>query len=107
MDEFIKENVNAVAKYAEHVTGGEVSSEEEIASGSGAVIRDGLKKVAVYRDDGGSLHRYSAVCTHLGCVVRWNPVEKSWDCPCHGTRYDATGHVVMGPAVSDLGPAGE
>jgi Rieske Fe-S protein len=100
--EFIKENVNAVEQYASYVTGGEVENVEQIARGSGAILRDGLKKLAVYRDDAGAVHKCLASCTHLGCVVSWNSVEKTWDCPCHGARYDPTGKVVMGPAVSDL-----
>jgi Rieske Fe-S protein len=62
--------------------------------------------VAVYRDLAGTVHKCSAVCTHLGCVVEWNHVEKSWDCPCHGSRFDAEGRVVMGPAIDDLGKVG-
>jgi nitrite reductase/ring-hydroxylating ferredoxin subunit len=100
--EFAKENLNAVEQYTKYFTGGEVSSVDEVAAGSGAIIRRGLKKVAVYRDEAGAIHESSPVCTHLGCVVSWNPVEKTWDCPCHGARYDPQGHVIMGPAVSDL-----
>jgi nitrite reductase/ring-hydroxylating ferredoxin subunit len=101
--EFAHENLNVAAQYAAHVTGGEVSSVEDIVAGSGAVLRRGVRKVAVYRDDEGTLHERSAVCTHLGCVVRWNDLEKSWDCPCHGSRFDPTdGHVLNGPASSAL-----
>ena len=102
--EFIKENVNVAEQYAKYVTGGEVSSEQEIQPGSGAIVRDGLKKLAVYRDDGGQVHKLSPKCTHMGCIVSWNAVEKTWDCPCHGARYDARGHVIMGPAIADLSP---
>ena len=55
----------------------------------------------------GALHERSAVCPHLGCIVAWNGGEKTWDCPCHGSRFAADGHVLNGPAVSDLGPAGD
>lgn len=65
-------------------------------------MRSGLSKVAVYRDESGALSKCSAVCTHLGCIVQWNPVERSWDCPCHGSRFDPHGRVVMGPAIDDL-----
>ena len=61
-------------------------------------MRRGLKKVAVYRDDQGAIHERSAYCPHLGCVVAWNPTEKTWDCPCHGSRFTAAGDVVNGPA---------
>jgi glycine/D-amino acid oxidase-like deaminating enzyme/nitrite reductase/ring-hydroxylating ferredoxin subunit len=103
--DFIMENANVVARYAEHLTGGEVKSAEQVRPGEGAVMREGLKKVALYRDEAGAIHRCSANCTHLGCVVSWNHVEKSWDCPCHGSRFDPKGKVVMGPAVSDLSEA--
>ncbi len=78
---------------------------ELIAPGSGAIIGWGLGKVAVDRDEQGAVHRYSAVCPHLGCIVKWNYGEKTWDCPCHGSRYDAYGRVVNGPSAEDLGPA--
>jgi len=106
--EYAKENVNVAAQYADHLTGGEVESVEEVAPGEGAILRRGLKKVAVYRDAGGALCELSAVCTHLGCVVAWNDKEKSWDCPCHGSRFDAKdGHVLNGPAISGLSPSEE
>jgi glycine/D-amino acid oxidase-like deaminating enzyme/nitrite reductase/ring-hydroxylating ferredoxin subunit len=100
--EFVKENVNVALQYAELVTGGEVSSVDEIARGRGAVIRRGLKKIAVYRDTHGVLHELSAMCTHLGCIVHWNDEEKTWDCPCHGSRFARDGHVVNGPAIAAL-----
>ena len=75
--------------------------------GDGAIVRHGLKKVAAYRDEAGALHQSSAVCVHLGCIVDWNSKEKSWDCPCHGSRYDAYGKVFQGPANSNLEPVEE
>lgn len=96
--EFAKEAVNMAAQYADWVTGGDVSSPDQIEKDSGAVIRRGPLKVAVYRDATGALHERSAVCTHLGCIVQWNPVEKTWDCPCHGSRFDKFGEVLNGPA---------
>jgi Rieske Fe-S protein len=60
-------------------------------------------KLAIYKDSKGQVHMYSAVCTHLGCIVRWNELEKSFDCPCHGSRFSGqTGKVVNGPANSSL-----
>jgi glycine/D-amino acid oxidase-like deaminating enzyme/nitrite reductase/ring-hydroxylating ferredoxin subunit len=106
--EYAKENLNVAAQYTDLVTPGDVSSVEEIAAGEGAVLRRGLTKVAVYRDDAGALFERSAICAHLGCVVRWNTGEKSWDCPCHGSRYDPRdGHVVNGPAIKGLAEASE
>ncbi|HKO98185.1 MAG TPA: FAD-dependent oxidoreductase [Pyrinomonadaceae bacterium] len=102
LKKFAKENLNVAAQYVDHVTGGDVDSVDEIKKNSGAVISHGLKKVAVYRDPQGEIHQMSAVCTHLGCIVNWNSLEKSWDCPCHGSRFDALGHVTQGPANKDL-----
>ena len=100
--EFAKEALNMAAQYADWVTGGDVSSTDEINKDSGAVMRRGALKVAVYRDKTGALHERSAVCTHLGCIVQWNPSEKTWDCPCHGSRFDKFGDVINGPANTGL-----
>jgi glycine/D-amino acid oxidase-like deaminating enzyme/nitrite reductase/ring-hydroxylating ferredoxin subunit len=104
LDEFLSENVNVATQYTDLVTAGDVKSISEIAPGSGAIIRRGLKKIAAYRDEEGRLQELSAVCPHLGCIVDWNSLEHTWDCPCHGSRFDAEGHVVMGPANTDLSP---
>jgi glycine/D-amino acid oxidase-like deaminating enzyme len=103
-DTFVKEQANVAAQYADWVTPGEVSTVDEIAPGSGAVLRRGLTKVAVYRDGHGVAHEMTAVCPHLKCIVNWNSVESTWDCPCHGSRFDCHGKVVNGPANSDLEP---
>jgi glycine/D-amino acid oxidase-like deaminating enzyme/nitrite reductase/ring-hydroxylating ferredoxin subunit len=100
--EFIAENLNTFKQYKDLLTPGEVPSEKDIAAGQGAVIRESLKKKACYRDESGTVHRCSALCTHLQCVVQWNPVEKTWDCPCHGSRFDPHGKVIMGPAIDNL-----
>ena len=100
--DFVRENANALKQYGDLFTGSDVNSIREIAPGQGALMRKGLKKLAVYRDEGGRLHRHSALCTHLQCVVQWNREEKTWDCPCHGSRFDPEGRVLMGPAVDDL-----
>jgi nitrite reductase/ring-hydroxylating ferredoxin subunit len=101
---YLKENLNVVAQYADWLTGGDVASPDAIMPGEGAIIRRGLHKVACYRDELGTLHERSAVCTHLGCIVRWNPNERTWDCPCHGSRFDGRGAVISGPASQDLAP---
>ncbi|HYG65040.1 MAG TPA: FAD-dependent oxidoreductase, partial [Thermoanaerobaculia bacterium] len=100
--EYAKEALNMAAQYSDWVTGGDVGSTDEIAPDSGAVVRRGLAKVAVYRDANGVLHERLAVCTHLGCIVSWNTSEKTWDCPCHGSRFDRFGKVLNGPANRDL-----
>jgi glycine/D-amino acid oxidase-like deaminating enzyme/nitrite reductase/ring-hydroxylating ferredoxin subunit len=96
--EYTKEAVNMAAQYKDWVTGGDVDAVREIPSDSGAVLRKGAGKVAVYRDPTGAVHERSAVCPHLGCIVAWNPAEKTWDCPCHGSRFDKYGEVINGPA---------
>jgi glycine/D-amino acid oxidase-like deaminating enzyme/nitrite reductase/ring-hydroxylating ferredoxin subunit len=103
--EFIKEQANTVAQYADWVSSGDVLDVDAIEKGDGAVIREGLKKLAVYRDEDGSLHARSATCPHLGCIVRWNAAEKTWDCPCHGSRFTKYGSVLHGPAVTGLAVA--
>ena len=77
---------------------------ESLRPGDGTVVRRGARLVAVSRDDAGELVAVSATCTHLGCVLAWNRAERSWDCPCHGSRFSATGTVIQGPAVDDLEP---
>lgn len=104
LGEYLKENLNALTTFKDYVLPGEVKDEQKIVPGAGALMRDGLKIVAVYRDQAGEFHRCSAACTHLGCPVHWNPVESSWDCPCHGSRFDPHGTVLMGPGTSDLKP---
>jgi Rieske Fe-S protein len=81
-----------------------------IANGHGAVVRLDGEHRAVYRDDAGDLHAVSATCTHMGCTVAFNDAERSWDCPCHGSRFDVDGAVLEGPAnaplaAAPLGPA--
>jgi glycine/D-amino acid oxidase-like deaminating enzyme/nitrite reductase/ring-hydroxylating ferredoxin subunit len=98
-----RENVDVALQLADYVTPGQVDDVAEIARGEGRVIRRGIHKVAAYRDDAGTLHECSAVCTHLKCIVDWNTAERSWDCPCHGSRFDAYGKVIGGPAIEDLG----
>lgn len=102
--EMIAQNFDMAAHLTDYITPGEVSDPEKILQDEGAVIRDGLNKVAVYKDNEGKLHMFSALCTHLKCIVRWNNVEKSWDCPCHGSRFDKFGKVLNGPATHELRP---
>ncbi len=102
--DFVHENINVAAQYRDFLTGGDVSSADEIKPGEGAVLRHGLRKTAAFRDPSGVLHEMTAVCPHLKCIVHWNGNEKTWDCPCHGSRFDCMGHVMNGPSVHDLEP---
>lgn len=102
---FISENANVALEYlADWISSGDNPAVAALEPDSGTVVRNGLVKEAVYCDSEGGVHRCSAVCPHLGCVVHWNKLEKVWDCPCHGSRFDALGHVIQGPAISDLKP---
>jgi glycine/D-amino acid oxidase-like deaminating enzyme/nitrite reductase/ring-hydroxylating ferredoxin subunit len=82
----------------------DVSSSSDVPAGEARVVRSGLGKVGVYRDESGGLHAVSLRCTHLGCLTKWNDAERSWDCPCHGSRFDPDGKVLAGPAVKPLEP---
>ncbi len=100
--DFLQENLNA----AQHLIGDYLKDEpvtiEDLKPGEGGVVRHGLMKVAAYRDASGKLTECSAVCTHLGCIVQWNGAERSFDCPCHGSRFTSEGQVITGPAIRDL-----
>jgi len=100
--EYAAENLNVAAQYRDYLKRGDVRSTDEIRNGQAGVVRRGIKLIAAYRDESGKLHERSAVCPHLGCVVRWNSVEKSWDCPCHGSRFNGFGKVLNGPSLGDL-----
>jgi glycine/D-amino acid oxidase-like deaminating enzyme/nitrite reductase/ring-hydroxylating ferredoxin subunit len=90
------------APYADWLRPGDVESLDAIAPGHGATIRRGLHVLAAYRDLDGQCHLRNARCPHLSGVVRWNAVERTWDCPCHGSRFDPYGRVLNGPAPEDL-----
>ena len=100
--DYVAENANVAAQLRDYVTGGDEPSADKIKNNEGAILREGVKKIAAYRDEQGTLHKFSAVCPHLKCIVRWDSCERTWDCPCHGSRFDALGRVVNGPAISDL-----
>lgn len=80
----------------------EADSVLELKRGAGMIVKSKSGKLAAYRDSKGTVHTRSAVCPHMGCIVRWNEAEKTWDCPCHGSRFKATGEVIAGPAESGL-----
>src|SRR5213075_3055247 len=80
------------------------NSVRELKVGGGTIIKSRGKKVAAYRTTTGKVLKVSAVCTHMGCLVRWNPAESTWDCPCHGSRFKPTGEVIAGPAEEALAP---
>jgi glycine/D-amino acid oxidase-like deaminating enzyme/nitrite reductase/ring-hydroxylating ferredoxin subunit len=100
--DFIRENADVVKHFVADRIIADVNELGEIPSGEGRIIQMDGEKLAVARDEAGELHAVSPVCTHLKCFVKWNGSEKSWDCPCHGSRYDMKGEVLTGPAVKNL-----
>lgn len=102
--DFLREVLNMAGQFRDFFTPGDIDTLQSLRADDGAIIRSGAAKVAVYKDAQSNIHAYSAVCPHLGCYVRWNSDEKSFDCPCHGSRFSCKGEVVNGPALSDLKP---
>lgn len=99
---FIEGQIGAAKNFAEYLGPGEIKSEGELAPGQGAILREGLHKLAIYRTEDGTLVKRSAVCTHAGCLVHWNSLEVCWDCPCHGSQFAPDGAVLNGPAIRPL-----
>jgi glycine/D-amino acid oxidase-like deaminating enzyme/nitrite reductase/ring-hydroxylating ferredoxin subunit len=101
--EFLKEN----AEVAAHLVSGYLSrkpeSYDELAPGDAAIMKIDGANVAAFRDESGKLHSVSAVCTHMGCILGWNATDRTWDCPCHGSRFELSGEVIHGPAIKALG----
>jgi glycine/D-amino acid oxidase-like deaminating enzyme/nitrite reductase/ring-hydroxylating ferredoxin subunit len=99
---FITEALNMAKQYGDWFAAGDIEKAEQLANGEGAIMGKGLKKVAVFRDEKSELHTFSAVCPHLHCIVQWNGDEKTFDCPCHGSRFTCMGEVINGPATKGL-----
>jgi glycine/D-amino acid oxidase-like deaminating enzyme/nitrite reductase/ring-hydroxylating ferredoxin subunit len=104
--DYVRENVD----FPKHLVGDRLKKAQgdslaDVARGEGRLVELGGKRVAAYRDPSGAVHALDPVCTHLGCLVQFNDAEKSWDCPCHGSRFDTRGQVINGPAVKPLPPA--
>ena len=100
---FVKENLDVAKRFVgdrvKHLVG---KAPEWLAPGEGAVVEADGERVGAYRDEDWQLHAVSLACTHLGCHVTWNAAERSWDCPCHGSRFGVDGGVLHGPAVRPL-----
>jgi Rieske Fe-S protein len=99
---FIAENVGTGAQLVGGYLQGCGRSLDEVPAGEAAILKLDGKRTAVFRDAGGRVHAVSAVCTHLGCVLGWNPIDRSWDCPCHGSRFALDGTVIHGHATTSL-----
>jgi glycine/D-amino acid oxidase-like deaminating enzyme/nitrite reductase/ring-hydroxylating ferredoxin subunit len=100
---FVKENASAGMHFVlDRLSRADRDTVEGLGPGDGALVRVRGRKTAVYRDEQGTLHGLSPVCRHLYCLVHWNPAERSWDCPCHGSRYAGDGRMIEGPTTEDL-----
>jgi Rieske Fe-S protein len=101
--EFLRQNVEVAREYAKGYFGGvDARTLRDVPIGQGKLLDVDGKKVAVYRDETGEVTALSPVCTHLKCLVGWNEAERSWDCPCHGSRFGIDGHILEGPALTPL-----
>lgn len=99
---YIKENIQGAIQNIDWIKPPDLRSPEDLKKDEGAVIQEGLEKVACYKDKEGKVHKCSAVCPHLGALVGWNNTEKTWDCPFHGSRFTPEGEVINGPAHTSL-----
>ena len=98
---FIVENVDV----AKHLISGKISplpENVEVSPGEGKVFEHDGERIGAYRDEQGKLFLVNTTCTHMGCELNWNSAERSWDCPCHGSRFTFSGNIIDGPAVSPL-----
>jgi glycine/D-amino acid oxidase-like deaminating enzyme/nitrite reductase/ring-hydroxylating ferredoxin subunit len=102
--QFVAHNLNISKHFIADRFKQDAKGFEEIPPATGKIIEVDKEQIAAYRDESGTMHTVSAVCTHLGCIVNWNEAAKSWDCPCHGARFSCTGEVLAGPAVKNLDP---
>lgn len=99
---WVVENSTALKNLTEYLAPGEIDDADKLKPGEGAIVRQGLKKIAAYRDAKGQLYQHSAACTHLGCHLHWNSFESCWDCPCHGSMFGPAGQVLNAPAIAGL-----
>jgi Rieske Fe-S protein len=101
--EFTKENLDVAAHLVSGYLSRKPKSYDEIAPGDAAIMKIDGENVAAFKDEQGVVHAVSAVCTHMGCLVGWNATDRTWDCPCHGSRFELSGEVIHGPATRPLG----
>jgi glycine/D-amino acid oxidase-like deaminating enzyme/nitrite reductase/ring-hydroxylating ferredoxin subunit len=98
---FFKEAVDFIRQYADFITAADIKQINELAAEQGAILGRGVKRYAVFRGENG-IQAYTAICPHMGCVVQWNNEEKTFDCPCHGSRFTKEGVVINGPSTANL-----
>ena len=99
---YLSELFNVIKQYADFIMPADIHEVNELRNGEGAILGKGVVRFAVYKDEQGGVHSFSAVCPHMGCVVQWNAEERSFDCPCHGSRFTKEGDVINGPATAAL-----
>ena len=103
---FVNHNADVVKQFASRwFSHDELHELAELATGEGKIVNFKDEKIAIYKDENGGIHALSPICTHVGCEVKWNNAELSWDCPCHGARYSYDGQILNGPAVKNLAKA--
>jgi glycine/D-amino acid oxidase-like deaminating enzyme/nitrite reductase/ring-hydroxylating ferredoxin subunit len=100
--DFVEQNLDFAFRFVKDRLQTDVKELSEVPVGEGRLLKVDGKQMAVYRDQSGTIHALSPTCTHMGCIVQWNDADKSWDCPCHGGRFAATGEVLNGPPVEAL-----
>jgi glycine/D-amino acid oxidase-like deaminating enzyme/nitrite reductase/ring-hydroxylating ferredoxin subunit len=103
--DFLQENLNVAAQFVSYLKRDEASLVQSLKLGDGMVLRKGTESLAAYRDIEAHLHTHSAICPHMKCIVTWNALERSFDCPCHGSRFTGRGEAINGPAKNGLRPA--
>ena len=99
---YLSELLNVVKQFGDFIKRADIKEVDELQNGQGAILGKGIRRIAVYKDEQGTVHSFSAVCPHMGCVVQWNAEERSFDCPCHGSRFTKEGDVINGPATACL-----
>jgi glycine/D-amino acid oxidase-like deaminating enzyme/nitrite reductase/ring-hydroxylating ferredoxin subunit len=104
IQEYLKENLNVAVQYSDFLKKGDIVQIQDLMPGEGAILKEGLEALAVYCDEEQRIHSFSAICPHLKCCVSWNATERTFDCPCHGSRFTSLGEVINGPSVSNLEP---
>jgi Rieske Fe-S protein len=105
VQQFIAENLNVAKRFVgDRLALLKVPDLSDLAPGEGKIVTMHGEKVGAYRDEAGGLYGVSPICAHMGCAVTWNTAERTWDCPCHGSRYDIDGHAIQGPTVKNLEP---
>ncbi|WP_286681408.1 FAD-dependent oxidoreductase [Methanoculleus sp. DTU007] len=103
---FLVHNIEVAERYIGGVISRPAGDLRDVAPGEGRILMIEGEKTGIFRDHEGRVHAVNPTCSHLGCIVAWNSAEETWDCPCHGSRYDPDGKVIHGPAVRDLKPRG-